>query len=164
MSRTVFNRISSEVDECLRKNQAGFRKGRSCSDQIFSLRQIIEQSNEWNNTLYANFIDFQKAFDSVDREALWKTLAHYGILPKIINIIKMLYSNFSAKVICGLELSPEFEIKAGVKQGCLLSPLLFSMCVDWLMKETTKDTNKGLQWTFTEVLEDLHCTTFSTPK
>jgi len=155
LSRVILNRISTTVDPHLRKEQAGFRKGRSCADQIFTLRQIMEQSNEWNSTVYVNFIDFTKAFDSVNRPALWKILSHYGIPEKLISIIKLLYVDFSARVICGPSLTEDFNIKTGVKQGCLLSPLLFSLCVDWIMKETTRDVKRGLSWTFTETLEDL---------
>ena len=50
---------------------AGFRKGRGCTDQIFVLRNIIEQCSEWQRELYINFVDFQKAFDSLHRESLW---------------------------------------------------------------------------------------------
>ena len=55
LSRVVLNRLTTTVDPLLRKEQAGFRKGRSCADQIFTLRQIVEQSNEWSSTVYANF-------------------------------------------------------------------------------------------------------------
>ena len=61
----------------------------------------MEQSNEWNATLYANFIDFAKVFDSIHRPAMWKIMAHYGIPDKSISIIKMLYQDFQARVICG---------------------------------------------------------------
>ena len=155
LCRIALNRISGAIDQTLRKNQTGFRKGRSCSDQIFALRQIVEQSHEWSSTVYANFIDFQKAFDTVNRPALWRVLANYGIPEKIIRLIRMLYIDFSAKVICGTTLTEDFGIKTGVKQGCRLSPLLFIMCIDWLMKESTKDISRGIQWTFTESLEDL---------
>ena len=147
LCRIVLNRISGAIDQTLRKNQTG--------DQIFALRQIVEQSHEWSSTMYANFIDFQKAFDTVNRPALWRVLANYGLPEKIIRLIRMLYIDFSAKVICGTTLTEDFGIKTGVKQGCLLSPLLFIMCNDWLMKESTKDISTGIQWTFTESLEDL---------
>ena len=155
LSRIILNRMSSIVDPHLRKEQAGFRKGKSCADQIFTLRQILEQSNEWNTSLYANFIDFTKAFDSIHRPALWEILSHYGIPNKIISIIKMLYRDFQARVICGMELTDSFPIKTGVKQGCMLSPLLFTFCIDWLMKQTTKHASRGISWTFQKSLEDL---------
>ena len=87
------------IDPQLRNEQAGFRKGKSCSDHIFTLRQILEQSKEWNTTLYATFIDLEKAFESVHRESLWKILRHYGIPSKIVSIIRMLYVDFKTKVI-----------------------------------------------------------------
>ncbi|VDP35797.1 unnamed protein product [Schistosoma curassoni] len=66
------------VDAQLRDQQGGFRKDRSCTDQIATLRIIVEQSIEWNSSLYINFIDYEKAFDSVDRTTLWKP-RHYGV-------------------------------------------------------------------------------------
>ena len=119
------------------------------------MRQIFEQCNEWNITVYANFIDIAKACDSVNRPALWKILRHYGIPEKMTNIIKLLYHDFNAKVICGSNLTDEFPIKTGVKQGCILSPLLFSLCIDWLMKEATGNNKRGISWTFSNTLEDL---------
>ena len=103
----------------------------------------VEQSHEWNSTVYANFIDFQKAFDIVNRPTLWRVHAHYGIPEKNHQADKEAYSDFSAKVICGTTLTEDFGIKTGVKQECLLSPLLFIMCIDWLMKESTKNISRG---------------------
>ena len=73
-NRVILNRIKDAVDPSLRDNQAGFRKNRSCTDQIATLRIIIEQSQEWRTPLYVNFLDYEKAFDSVDRTTLWKLL------------------------------------------------------------------------------------------
>ena len=64
-SRVDLDRISEALDPLLRKEQAGFRKGKSCGDHIFTLRQTLEQCQEWNTPFYANFIDFEKAFDSI---------------------------------------------------------------------------------------------------
>ena len=73
----LLNRLREHVDSRLREEQAGFRKGRSCSEQIFTLRTIIEQSLEHQTPLIINFIDFKKAFDSIHRESLWKILKLY---------------------------------------------------------------------------------------
>ena len=77
LSRIILDRIKSTLDSLLRDEQAGFRHERSCTDQIATLRIIIEQSLEWNSGLFLAFIDFEKAFDSVDREAMWQILQHY---------------------------------------------------------------------------------------
>ena len=118
--------IRCSIDPPLCNEQAGFWKCKSCSDHIFTPRQIVEQSKEWNTTLYETFIDLEKPFDSVHRESLWRLFRHYGISSKILNIIRMLYSNLKAKVICGPQLSENLSTKTGVKQGCILSPFLFN--------------------------------------
>ena len=87
-NRILLERIKEAVDPKLRDQQAGFRRNRSCADQIATLRIIVEQTSEWNSPLYINFIDYEKAFDSVDRETLWKLLRHYGIPEKITSLIK----------------------------------------------------------------------------
>ena len=73
-SRIILQRITTAVDGILRQEQAGFRKGKSCIDHIFVLKQILEQSHEWNGSLYVVFVDFEKAFDSLHRYSLWKIL------------------------------------------------------------------------------------------
>ena len=154
-SRIILQRITSAVDTLLRQEQAGFRKGRSCIDHIFVLRQILEQSHEWNSPLYVVFVDFEKAFDSLHRASLWKILRHYGIPQKLVSIIQSLYENFECQVIHNNLLTEPFKVNTGVRQGCILSPMLFSMAIDWLMRRVTQDKRQGIQWTMTSVLEDL---------
>ena len=134
------------IDTKLREEQTGFRKGRGCTDQIFTLRNIIEQSIEWNMPLFINFIDFKKAFDSVHRNTLWKLMGSYGIPNKIINLVKCFYNNFKCSVILGNTISENFIIKSGVRQGCVLSPILFLMTIDWIKRKTTRE-HHGIQWT-----------------
>ena len=121
-SRVILDSISEAFDPLLRKEQAGFRKGKSCGDHIFTLRQILEQCQEWNTPFYANFDDYETAFNSIQRISLAYTPARWNP-PKIVSIIKLLYGDFRTKVICGQYLREDFEIKTGVKQGCILSPL-----------------------------------------
>ena len=90
-NRALLNRMKDEVDIKFRDQQAGFRRDRSCVDQIATLRIIIEQSCEWNSPLYINFVEFQKAFHSLNRDTIWKLLRHYGVPVKIVNIISSSY-------------------------------------------------------------------------
>ena len=152
--KIILGRIDTAVDLKLREEQAGFRKGRGCIDQIFALRNIIEQCIEWNTPLFINFIDFKKAFDSVHRETLWEILTAYGIPMKFISIIKCFYNNFECNIILETSISDSFEVKSGVRQGCILSPILFLMVIDWIQRNTTSAKN-GIQWTMFEQLEDL---------
>jgi len=82
MGRIVIDRIRMGIDRRLRKEQAGFRSGRGTTEQIFILRNILEQVNEWQATLYINFVDFEKAFDLVHRNGLWMIMNQYGIPQK----------------------------------------------------------------------------------
>ena len=154
-SRIILQRITASVDNILRQEQAGFRRGKSCIDHIFVLRQILEQTQEWNSPLYAVFVDFEKAFDSLHRESLWKILRHYGIPPKLVKIIQSLYENFECQIIHNNLLSEPFTVKTGVKQGCTLSPTLFALAINWLLQKVTQDKRQGIQWTILSTLEDL---------
>ena len=154
LTRVILARIKDSIDKKLRQNQAGFRPERSCTDQTATLRIIVEQSVEWNSPLYLCFIDFMKAFDSLDREVMWELLKHYGVPQKLINIIMALYDSCQCCVIHRGKLSPAFSVNTGVKQGCLLSPIIFTLAVDWIMKQSTRGRN-GIQWTPTTQLHDL---------
>ncbi|VDP44355.1 unnamed protein product [Schistosoma margrebowiei] len=109
----------------------------SDTEQIATLRIIVEQSIEWNSSFYINFIDYEKAFDSVDRTTLWKLLRHYGVPQKIVNIIQNSYDGLNCKIVLGGQLTNSFEVKTGVRQGCLLSPSFFLLVIDWIMKAST---------------------------
>jgi hypothetical protein len=91
LTRIILNGTQNSVEQHLRKEQAGFRKHRSCVDLINTLRIILEQSIEWEAILYVTFIDFEKAFDSVKREIMLLTLQEYGIPREIIQILKIFY-------------------------------------------------------------------------
>ncbi|VDP34546.1 unnamed protein product [Schistosoma mattheei] len=143
------------VDAQLRDKQAGFSKDRSCTDQIATLRIIVEQSIEWNSSLHINFIDYEKAFDSVDRTALWKLLRHYGVPQKIVSIIQNSYDGLNCKTVHGGQLTDSSEVKTRVRQGCLFSPFLFLLVIDWTMKTSTSEAKRGMQWTSRMQLDDL---------
>ena len=155
LTRIILDRMKDAIDSRLRDEQAGFRKERACTDQIATLRIIIEQSIEWQSSLYVSFIDFEKAFDSVDRQTIWNILGHYGVPEKIVRIIRELYNYFTCQVIHDGKLSEEFQVLSGVRQGCLLSPILFLVVLDWVTRTAYASDGKGLQWTLMKKLEDL---------
>jgi len=93
-----------------------------------------------------NFVDFRKAFDSVHRGSLWKIMKKYGIPTKIIEIFRSLYDDGRSAVSWGGVVGEWFQVMTGVQQGCALSPVLFVLVVDWVMKRTTKGRNFGLRW------------------
>lgn len=151
----LLRRLHDEIDKCLREEQAGFRRGRSCSEQIFTLRNIIEQSSEFQQAVIINFIDFKKAFDSVDRESLWNILQTYGIPQHYINIFRNLYTNSRCCVKTENGTTDFFTIETGVRQGCILSPFLFLLAIDYIMKNSMSDQNFGIGWINQRKLTDL---------
>jgi hypothetical protein len=139
----LISRITEAVDKKLRQEQAGFRKGRGI-DHIFVLRNILEQCHEWQRKLLVNFVDFEKAFDSLHRDSLWKILRNYGISSKIVQLIKQFYTNFSCTI--NSEADTNFLVKSGVRQGCVMSSVLFIIAIDWVMRTTlTEGNNTGLR-------------------
>ena len=94
---------------------------------IFTLRQLQEKSIEQRRPLYVVFVDFSKAFDTVDRSTLWKVLEIYGCPEKLVRIIRQFHADMKAQVSVGNEPSDEFPVNHGVKQGCVLAPTLFSL-------------------------------------
>ena len=155
MGRVIITRLYDAVDGLLREEQAGFRSGRNTVEHIFVLRNIIEQSLEWNASLYTCFVDYEKAFDSVHRETLWRIMHSYGIPSKFIRMVKLFYSNTKCAVIDGAGKSEWFTVKAGVKQGCVMSGFLFLLVIDWIMCRTTEQGNTGIRWKMMRQLEDL---------
>ncbi|KAL9977341.1 hypothetical protein ACROYT_G014733 [Oculina patagonica] len=133
---------------------AGFRSGRGTSEQIFALRNILEQCQEWQAPVYVNFVDFSKAFDCIIRERLWDIMGQYGIPDIFIRTFKALYHQSSSCVTEGGRYSSWFEVKSGVRQGCVMSGFIFVLVMDCVMRHTN-NRKRGLRWKLTSVLEDL---------
>ena len=124
------------MDRALRENQARFRPSRSTADQITSQRIIVEHSLEWRTAICINFFDYEKAFDSLDGNVLWDLMANYGIPSEIISLVKNTYEGKNCRILHEEGLTESFSVKSGEGQGCLLSPFLFLLAVDWIVKET----------------------------
>ena len=111
---------------------------------IFSARQIQEMSREQHKDLYMVFIDLTKAFDSNNRTGLWSLLAKFGCSSKLINIIKQLHNGMMGRVCADGKKSDGFEVTAGVKQGCVITPSLFSLFFAAMLKEAAEDMPQGV--------------------
>lgn len=125
----VLSRLQRYVEEesLLKEQQAGFRAGYSAMDQIFTLTSIAEIQKKRGRNLCVTFIDFKSAFDTVNREALFYKLVRMGVPITLMGLIKSLYSNTCTQITDGVDYSERFPSARGVRQGCVLSPLLFSL-------------------------------------
>ena len=118
--------------------QAGFRKGRGTRDQIANIRWIIEKAREFQKNI---FIDYAKDFDCVDHNKLWKILKEMGIQDHLTCLFGNLYASQEATVRAGHGTTEWFQIGKGVHQGCILSPCLFNLYAEYIMR------NAGLEET-----------------
>ena len=106
--------------------QAGFRKGRGIRDQIANIHWIIDKAREFQKNIYFCFIDCAKAFAHVDHNKLWKIIEKMGIPDHLTCLLRNLYAGQEATVRTGHGTTDWFQIGKGVRQGCILSPWLFS--------------------------------------
>ena len=119
--------------------QAGFRKGRGTRDQIANIRWIMGKAKEFQKNIYFCFIDYAKAFDCVDHNQLWKILQDMGIPDHLTCLLRNLYTGQEATVRIGHGMTDWFQIGKGVHQGGILSPCLFNLHAEYIMR------NAGLE-------------------
>ncbi|RUM94525.1 MAG: hypothetical protein DSZ28_02740, partial [Thiothrix sp.] len=151
LSKVFMHIVQSRLQKFVEKRgiiveeQSGFRKGYSTVDNVFVLHGIIDKYLSRRKKLYIAFIDFRKAFDSVNRKALWKLLDVCGIRGKLVAVLKSMYDCVSCCVRCSEGLSEYFECPNGVKQGCKCSPLLFSIVINAVALEIKDKGKHGVQ-------------------
>ena len=139
MLKIILNRLQPQAEDIIAEEQAGFRAGRSTTEQIFNLRILGEKYLQHQQNLYHVFIDFKKAFDRVWQEALWATMRKYKINASIIRAIENLYDKAQSAVLFNGSTGEWFRTTVGVLQGCLLSPTLFHIFLERIMCEALDD-------------------------
>src|SRR5574338_30812 len=139
MLKILQARRQQHVDRQLTDVQAGFRKGRGTRDQIANIRWIMEKAREFQKNIYFCFIDYAKAFDCVDHNQLWKILKEMGIPDHLICLLRNLYADQEATVRTGHGATDWFQIGKGVHQGCILSPCLFNLYAEYIMRNAELD-------------------------
>ena len=141
MLKILQARLQQYVNRQLPDVQAGFRKGRGTRDQIANIRWIIEKAREFQKNIYFCFIDYAKAIDCVDHNELWKILKDMGIPDHLTCLLRNLYAGQEATVRTGHGTKDWFQIGKGVHRSCILSPCLFNLYAQYIMR------NAGLEET-----------------
>lgn len=142
LAKIILNRIEKILEEVLPESQCGFRANRSTIEMIFSFRQLQKKSHRTTSSTVCGL--FSKAFDTVDRETLWKVLKLHGCPCKVVNTIKSFHEGMSGKVSICSNISDAFTINHGVKQGCVLAPSLFTLYLASILETMGLNLNKGV--------------------
>ena len=127
-------RLQQYVNHELPDVQGGFRKGRGTGDQIANIYWIIKKVRQFETNIYFCFIDYTKAFNCVDHNKLWKILQEMGIPDHLTCLLRNLYAGQEATVRTGHGTTDWFQIGKGVCQGCILSPCLFNLYAEYIMR------------------------------
>ena len=141
MIKILQARLQQYMNRELPDVQAGFRKGRGTRDQIANICWVMEKAREFQKNIYFCFIDYAKAFDCVDHNKLQKILKEIGIPDHLTCLLRNLYAGQEATVRTGYRTTDWFQTRKGVRQGCILSPCLFNLYAEYIMR------NAGLEET-----------------
>jgi hypothetical protein len=130
----LLHRVSNQVESQLLECQCAFRKGRGLNDAVFTLRSLMHKCHRYKQPLYLAFVDLRKAYDSIPRGALWRVLSAYGVEPKVVDLLMDLHTGTQAAVKLAGSKGDWFDIDRGVRQGCVIAPLLFNTFFDCVVR------------------------------
>jgi hypothetical protein len=142
--KVIQGRIYNKCEETITESQFGFRNGLGTRDALFCMQVLVQRCMDMKKDIYACFIDYEKAFDRVQHEKLIKILQRIGLDYRDIRIIVNLYWNQKAAVSVEDSLSADIQIRRGVRQGCVLSPMLFNIYSEAILAEALNDTMEGI--------------------
>lgn len=144
MLRVLLQRLRYFLDWQIPQEQAGFVNGKGTREQILNMRQIIEKGREFGIPTYLCFLDYSKAFDCVNWRKLWEALLDMGTPQHLVLLLKNLYVNSTAMVRVDDRNSKLFNIQRGVRQGCILSPLLFNIYGEYIIRKAVDGWEGGI--------------------
>nr|VZI15267.1 unnamed protein product [Spirometra erinaceieuropaei] len=145
-ARILLNRLNNQLEQgLLPESQCGFRRHRGTTDMIFAARQLQEKCQEMRTHLYSTFVDLTKAFDTVNREGLWKIMQKFGCPERFTQMVRQLHDGMMARVTDNGAVSEAFAVTNGVKQGCVLAPTLFSLMFSAMLMDAYRDERPGIR-------------------
>nr|VZI48821.1 unnamed protein product [Spirometra erinaceieuropaei] len=145
-ARILLNRLNNYLEQgLLPESQCGFRRHRGTTDMIFAARQLQEKCQEMRTHLYSTFVDLTKAFDTVNREGLWKIMQKFGCPERITQMVRQLHDGMMARVTDNGAVSEAFAVTNRVKQGCVLAPTLFSLMFAAMLMDVYRDERPGIR-------------------
>lgn len=139
--RILRDLIEDDFKDHEEEEQSGFRAGRSCNDNVFCLKQIIEKRAARNMETHLAFVDLHKAYDTVPISELWRVLEQSNISVTYIRALKELYKDSRSRIKIGDSLTDEFLVTKGLRQGCCISPTLFKIYIATALKKWKRKTN-----------------------
>nr|VZI39478.1 unnamed protein product [Spirometra erinaceieuropaei] len=145
-ARILLNHLNNHLEQgLLPESQCGFRRHRGTTDMIFAARQLQEKCQEMRTHLYPTFVDLTIAFDTVNREGLWKIMQKFGCPERFTQMVRQLHDGMMARVTDNGAVSEAFAVTNGVKQGCVLAPTLFSLMFSAMLMDAYRDERPGIR-------------------
>nr|VZI48729.1 unnamed protein product [Spirometra erinaceieuropaei] len=145
-ARILLKRLNKHIEEgLLAEGRGGFRRHRGTTDMIFAARQLQEECQEMRTHLYSTFVDLTEAFETVNRERLWKIMQKFGCPERFIQMVRQLRDGVMARVTDNGAVSEAFTVTNGVNQGCVLAPTLFSLMFSAMLMDAYRDELPGIR-------------------
>ena len=139
----IMERIERKLEAEINVVQADFRQGRGTRDHIFNVRVIIQKYPEFSQPLFTCFVDYTKGFDSVGYQQLWTVMREMGFPKRIVSLIEVLSSEQQSPARTYSGTTDWFSVSKGVRQGCIMSPQVFSVYTESIMREVEEEQSNS---------------------
>ncbi|VDM02097.1 unnamed protein product [Schistocephalus solidus] len=148
-ARILLNHMNGHLEQgLLPESQCGFRQHSGTTDMIFAPRQLQKKCQEMRTHLYTTFVDLTKAFDTVNCNRLWKAMQKFGCPERFMHMVRQLYDGMTARVNDNGMVSEAFAVTNGVKQCCVLAPILFSLMLSVMLMDAYRYEQHGIRITY----------------